>query len=63
MMVAGKKIVELERHEKDTLIGAINILSGLSEALGNDDFWDFEDLANTLYDIAHENKFEQDFEQ
>lgn len=63
MMVVGKKIVELERHEKDTLIGAINILSDLSEALGNDDFWDFEDLANTLYDIAHEDKFEQDFEQ
>ena len=63
MMIAGKKIVELERHEKDVLIGAINILSGLSEALGNDDFWDFEDIANMLYDIAHENKFEQDFEQ
>ena len=63
MMIAGKKIVELERHEKDTLTGAINILLSLSEALGNDDFWDFEDLASTLYDIAHENKFEQEFEQ
>ena len=62
-MGAGTKIVELERSEKDTWIGAINILSGLSEALGNDDFWDFEDLANTLYDIAHEDKFEQEFEQ
>ena len=63
MMIAGKKIVELEHHERDTLIKAIDILSGLSEALGNDDFWDFEDLANMLYDIAHENRFEKDFEQ
>ena len=63
MMISGKKIVELERYEKDTLIKAIDILSGLSEALGNDDFWDFEDLADTLYNIVHENKFEQEFEQ
>lgn len=62
MMVAGKKIVELELSEKQILKEASAILDHLSDEVGNDDF-DFEDLHNTLYQIACEDKFEVNFEQ
>ena len=62
MMVAGKKIVELELSEKQILKEASAILDYLSDEVGNDDF-DFEDLHNTLYQIACEDKFEVNFEQ
>jgi hypothetical protein len=62
MMISGKKIVELEQQEKEHLRNAVSVLLELSESIGNDE-WDFADLADTLSCIAHEDKFEVDFEQ
>ena len=63
MTIAGKKIIKLEDEERTTLQNAINLLNALSDAVGNDDYFDFEDIADTLYYIRTTDKFEIDFEQ
>lgn len=63
MLISGKKIVQLTTEERDALASAMKVLNSLSEALGNDEFYDFEDLYDTLYYIRTTDKFEMDFEQ
>ena len=63
MTITGKKVVKLTIEEKDVLANAIELLDKLSEALGNDEFYDFADLSETLYYIHATDKFEMDFEQ
>lgn len=63
MTIAGKKIIKLEDEERTILQNAIDLLNVLSEAVGNDDYYDFEDIADTLYYIRTTDKFEIDFEQ
>lgn len=63
MTIAGKKIIKLEDEERTILQNAIDLLNALSEAVGNDDYYDFEDIADTLYYIRTTDKFEIDFEQ
>lgn len=63
MTISGKKIVKLSNEERAVLQSAIDLLSALSEALGNDEFYDFEEIGDTLYYIRTTDKFEMDFEQ
>ena len=63
MTIAGKKIVTMEESDRIILQQAIDLLNSLSEAVGNDEYYDFDDLADTLYYIRSTNKFEVDFEQ
>lgn len=63
MKVEGKKIVALEDEERATLQNAIDLLNALSDAVGNDEYYDFDDLADTLYYIRITDKFEISFEQ
>ena len=63
MTIAGKKIIKLEDEERTILQNAIDLLNALSEAVGNDDYYDFEDIADTLYYIRTTDKFEVNFEQ
>ena len=63
MKIEGKKIVALEEEERATLQNAINLLNALSDAVGNDDYFDFDDVADTLYYIRSTDKFEVSFEQ
>lgn len=63
MLISGKKIVQLTTEERDALASAMKVLDSLSDALGNDEFYDFEDLYDTLYYIRTTDKFEMDFEQ
>ena len=63
MTIAGKKIIKLEDEERTILQNAIDLLNALSEAVGYDDYYDFEDIADTLYYIRTTDKFEIDFEQ
>ena len=63
MKVSGRKIVTMECSDRDILQQAIDLLNSLSEAVGNDEYYDFEDLADTLYYIRTTDKFEVNFEQ
>lgn len=63
MTITGKKIIKLEDEERTILQNAIDLLNVLSEAVGNDDYYDFEDIADTLHYIRTTDKFEIDFEQ
>ena len=63
MKIEGKKIVALEDEERTTLQNAINLLNALSDAVGNDEYFDFDDVADTLYYIRSTDKFEVSFEQ
>ena len=63
MTISGKKIVKLNDEERAVLQSAIDLMSALSEALGNDEFYDFEEIGDLLYYIRTTDKFEMDFEQ
>ena len=63
MKITGKKIVSLTDEERAVLQSAIDLLSALSDAVGNDEYFDFEDVADTLYYIRTSGPFEIDFEQ
>ena len=63
MLISGKKIVRLSDEERAVLHQAIQVLDALSEALGNDEFYDFEEIGELLYYIRTTDKFEMDFEQ
>ena len=63
MTISGKKIVSLTDEERAVLQRAIELLDALSEALGNDEFYNFEEIGETLYYIRTTDKFEMDFEQ
>ena len=63
MTITGKKIVTMEASERDILQQARELLCNLSEAVGNDEYFDFDDLADTLYYICTTDKFEVNFEQ
>ena len=63
MTISGKKIVKLSDEERAVLHQAIQVLDALSEALGNDEFYDFEEIGELLYYIRTTDKFEMDFEQ
>lgn len=63
MTISGKKIVRLSDEERAVLHQAIQVLDALSEALGNDEFYDFEEIGELLYYIRTTDKFEMDFEQ
>ena len=63
MKITGKKIVSLTDEERAVLHQAMQVLDALSEALGNDEFYDFEEIGELLYYIRTTDKFEMDFEQ
>ena len=63
MTITGKKIVVLSADERVTLQAAIDLLMSLSEAVGNDDYFDFDEISDTLHYIKTTDKFEIDFEQ
>ena len=63
MTIAGKKIVTMEESDRAILQQAIDLLNALSDAVGNDEYYDFDDLADTLYYIRSTDKFEVSFEQ
>ena len=63
MTIAGKKIVTMEESDRAILQQAIDLLNALSDAVGNDEYFDFDDLADTLYYIRSTDKFEVSFEQ
>ena len=63
MTITGKKIVTMEESDRAILQQAIDLLNRLSEAVGNDEYYDFDDLADTLYYIRTTDKFEVNFEQ
>ena len=61
MIITGKKIVKLTLEEKDVLANAIDLLNALSKALGDDDFYDFLELSETLYYIRDTGEFETEY--
>ena len=61
MKIVGKKIVELTVDERQKLRDAEAVLEALSDALGNDEFYDFAELMDVIYEIRHTDKFEMDF--
>ena len=63
MTITGKKIVTMEESDRAILQQAIDLLISLSEAVGNDEYYDFDDLADTLHYIRTTDKFEVSFEQ
>lgn len=63
MTITGKKIVKLGNEECAILQKAIDLLSTLSEEVGNDDYYDFDDIADILHCIRTTDKFEVNFEQ
>ena len=63
MTVTGKKIVTMDDSDRAVLQQAIDLLNSLSEAVGNEEYYDFDDLADTLYYIRATDKFEVNFEQ
>ena len=63
MTITGKKIVTMEESDRAILQQAIDLLNALSDAVGNNEYYDFDDLADTLYYIRSTDKFEVDFEQ
>lgn len=62
MIISGKKIVALTVDERKKLMDAEDVLEALSDALGNDKFYDFAELIDIIYQIRHTDKFEMDFE-
>ena len=62
MIISGKKIVALTVDERKKLMDAEDVLEALKEALGNDEFYDFAELIDIIYQIRHTDKFEMDFE-
>ena len=62
MIISGKKIVTLTGDERQKLMDAEDVLEALKEALGNDEFYDFAELIDIIYQIRHTDKFEMDFE-
>lgn len=63
MTITGKKIVTMEESDRAILQQAIDLLNSLSEAVGNDEYYDFDEVADTLYYIRSTDKFEVNFEQ
>lgn len=63
MNVTGKKIITLDDKERAVLQSAIDLLNALSEAVGDDTYFNFEEVADTLYYIRTSGPFEIDFEQ
>lgn len=63
MTITGKKIIALDDKERAVLQSAIDLLNTLSEAVGDDTYFDFEEVADTLYYIRTSDPFEIDFEQ
>lgn len=63
MTITGKKIVTMEDSDRAILQQAMELLYSLSEAVGNDEYYDFDDLADTLHYIRATDKFEVNFEQ
>lgn len=63
MTITGKKIITLDDKERAVLQSAIDLLNALSEAVGDDTYFDFEEVADTLYYIRTSDPFEVDFEQ
>ena len=63
MIITGKKIITLDDKERAVLQSAIDLLNALSEAVGDDTYFDFEEVADTLYYIRTSDPFEIDFEQ
>lgn len=63
MTITGKKIVVLNDDERAILEAAIDLLTSLSEAVGTDNYFDFDETADTLLFIRNTDKFEIDFEQ
>lgn len=61
MNISGKKIVKLTQAERDALASAIEVLDALKDELGNDEFYDFEEVSEILYYIRTTDKFEIDF--
>ena len=63
MTITGKKIITMEESDRAVLQSAIDLLNSLSDAVGNEEYFDFDDLADTLYYIRTTDKFEIDFEE
>lgn len=63
MTITGKKIVTMEENDRVILQQAIDLLNSLSDAVGNEEYFDFDDIADTLYYIRTTDKFEVSFEQ
>lgn len=63
MTITGKKIVTLNDDERAILEAAIDLLTDLSDAVGNDNYFYFDETADTLCYIRNTDKFEIDFEQ
>lgn len=63
MTITGKKIVTMDDSDRAILQQAMELLYSLSEAVGNDEYYDFDDLADTLHYIRTTDKFEVNFEQ
>ena len=61
MNISGRKIVKLTQEERDALASAIEVLDALKDELGNDEFYDFEEVSEILYYIRTTDKFEIDF--
>lgn len=62
MLISGKKIIKLTEAEKAILHSAEEVLSELSDTLGNVEFFDFEDLADTLCAVRTNGDYVIDFE-
>ena len=63
MTITGKKIVTLADVEREILRAAEDLLDELSKALGDEEHFDFEKLAETLYCIRATGTFEIDFNE
>ena len=63
MTITGKKIITLDDKERAVLQSAIDLLNALSDVVGDDTYFDFEEVADTLYYIRTSGPFEVDFEQ
>ena len=63
MTITGKKIVTLADVEREILRAAEDLLDELSKALGDEEHFDFNQLAETLYYIRDTDKFEIDFNE
>ena len=63
MTISGKKIITLDDKERAILQSAIDVLNALSDAVGDDTYFNFEEVADTLYYIRTSGPFEIDFEQ
>ena len=63
MIIEGKKIITLTEQEREILTSAGNLLDDLADAIGNEDYFDFNELSETLYYILQTGKFEIDYTQ